>query len=507
MITDPRRRARLLLVDDDEAACRLLAEVLERDAYEVVATLSVDEAIRALDMPGRFDAVLTDLRMPERSGLDLLRLVREREPDAVVLVLTAFGDAATAGEAIRAGAYDFVSKPYDIASLRSTLSRALERRRVSSEQRERPVEPGAGGVGAERIPLVGHSPAIIDVMKTVARVASSSATVLVTGETGTGKELIARTLHQYSDRRDRRFVAVNCSALPEGLLESELFGHVRGAFTGAAGVRTGLFREADRGTLFLDEIGDITPPLQARLLRALQEHEVVPVGSDTPVPVDVRIIAATHRDLTTLVREGTLRDDLFYRLNVVTLHLPPLRERRQDIPLLIDHFLRTLGARHGRAFVAVDSAAQAWLLDYDWPGNVRELQNALERSLVLAEQDVIGPEHLPAEVRSATSAARRSPGAGGPARTSEDRFLPLAELERLHVIEALDRCGGNRERAARLLGISRRTLTRMVQRWGLPKRQDWRDSAAGPAAPEPERILEQVTGQHEDDQEHRRGDG
>lgn len=465
----------VLLVDDDEAACRLLAEVLERDGYRVAAALSVEEALAKLEREGPFDAVLTDLRMPERSGLDLLKIVREREPDALVLVLTAFGDAAAAGEAIRAGAYDFVSKPYDIGTLRETLARALGRRRLATASREL---RGAGvrrtAAAQEGSALVGHSPAIIEVMKTLARAAPTQATVLLLGETGTGKELVARTIHSYSERNGRRFVAVNCSALAEGLLESELFGHLRGAFTGAAGARPGLFREADRGTLFLDEIGDISPALQARLLRALQEHEIVPVGSETPVKVDVRIIAATHRDIGALVRAGKFREDLYYRLNVVTLQLPPLRDRKQDIPLLMDHFLRELTERHGRGPVAVDAEAQHRLLAYDWPGNIRELQNVLERALVLAEQDVIGPEHLPSEVR---------PG-GGPAdlpeptpddvptmSSSVNALLSLEEIERRHVLRVLEATGGSREEASRILGISRRTLTRMVQRWGLPPRR------------------------------------
>ena len=461
--------ARLLLVDDDEAACRLLAEVLEREEYEVVSALSVDEALAALGDNGPFDAVLTDLRMPGSSGLDLLRAVRERDPSALVLVLTAFGDAAAAGEAIRAGAYDFISKPYDIAALRETLGRALGRRRMvrvsrGAEQLAPPAElPRAPSEPA----LVGHSPSIIQVMKTLARVAPSQATVLVLGETGTGKELVARTVHHFSDRADRRFVAVNCSALAEGLLESELFGHVKGAFTGANASRPGLFREADHGTLFLDEIGDISPPLQARLLRALQEHEIVPVGSESPVKVDVRVLAATHRDLPALVREGRFREDLYYRLNVVTLLLPPLRDRRQDIPLLIDHFLRSLAARHGRGLVAVDPEAQLRLLGYDWPGNIRELQNVLERAMLLAEQDVIGPEHLAPEVRpTARSAAPPTVAHEGDAQWP---LRSLEELEREHVAKVLAAVRGSREEAARILGISRRTLTRMIQRWNLPR--------------------------------------
>jgi DNA-binding NtrC family response regulator len=456
------RPTRLLLVDDDEAACRLLSEVLEREAYRVVSALSTDEAISKLEEEGPFDAVLTDLRMPRKSGLDLLRIVRDRDPEALVLVLTAFGDAAAAGEAIRAGAYDFISKPYDIASLRETLGRALGRRRLA-KRRSGPTASPNGADEPEDLALVGHSPAIIDVMKTLARVAASQATVLVLGETGTGKELVARTIHRYSERASRRFVTVNCSALAEGLLESELFGHVKGAFTGAATSRPGLFREADKGTLFLDEIGDISPGLQARLLRALQEHEIVPLGTETPVKIDVRVIAATHRDLPELVRQGRFREDLYYRLDVVTLSLPPLRERRQDVPLLVDHFLRTLSSRHGRGPVAVDPEAQRRLLGYDWPGNIRELQNVLERAVLLAEQGVIGPEHLATSVRP-SAAALPDPSGEPPV------LRALEEVERDHVIRVLAATGGNREESSRILGISRRTLTRMIQRWGLPPR-------------------------------------
>jgi two-component system response regulator HydG len=314
--------------------------------------------------------------------------------------------------------------------------------------------------------IVGHSPGIIEVMKTVARVAPSQATVLVTGETGTGKELIARAIHGFSDRAANHFVAVNCSALAEGVLESELFGHVKGAFTGAAGARPGLFREADRGTIFLDEVGDISPGLQARLLRVLQEREIQPVGSDTPVRVDVRVLAATHQHLETLVEQGRFRGDLYYRLNVVTVDLPPLRERLQDLPLLVHHFLRQLAASHSREPVALDPEAEALLLGYSWPGNVRELQNVLERALVLAAQGVIGPEHLPDDLRENPA----PPPASSPATSRDDPapLLPLAEVEKRHVLGVLEGMNGNRERAARILGISRRTLVRMLQRWGEP---------------------------------------
>jgi DNA-binding NtrC family response regulator len=461
--------ARLLLVDDDEEACRMLGEVLERESYQVSRALSVKDGLALFDREGPFDAVLTDLRMPEASGLDLLAAVRERDPEALVLVLTAFGDAGAAAEAIRAGAYDFISKPYDLTELRGTLARALERRKLASATLERSAAAPVAAAPLRRGTLVGHSPGIIDVMKQVARVASTQASVLILGETGTGKELVARTIHRFSDRADRRLVAVNCSALAEGLLESELFGHVKGAFTGAVANRPGIFREADHGTVFLDEIGDVSPGLQARLLRVLQEQEIVPVGSEVPVKVNVRVIAATHRDLGTMVRERTFREDLFYRLNVVTIHLPPLRERRQDIPLLIDHFLTTLAARHGRGPVAIDPAAQALLLRWDWPGNVRELENVLERAMVLAELDVIGPEHLPDSLRSAAGAAERpteaaARGRSEPANEPEE-LVTLDELDRRHVFRVLAATKGSREESARILGISRRTLTRMIQRW------------------------------------------
>lgn len=468
-------RPRLLLVDDDEDACRLLGEVLERESYTVTRALSAEEAIQAIDREGRYDAVLTDLRMPGTSGLGLLRTIRERDPEALVFVLTAFGDATAAGEAIRAGAYDFISKPYDINTLRIAIGRALERRRVAVPLEKMPLAGTPLGdelTTAGSLALVGHSPAIIEVMKTVARVAPSQATVLITGETGTGKELIARIIHKYSDRANRRFVAVNCSALAEGLLESELFGHVKGAFTGAAGARPGLFREADKGTIFLDEIGDISPALQSRLLRVLQEHEIQPVGAEATIPVDVRVIAATHNNLETLVRENRFRADLYYRLNVVTLELPPLRTRRQDLPLLINFFLVRLGAHHNRGPVAVDPEALHQLLIYDWPGNVRELHNVLERALVLAAQDVIGPEHLPADLRRGGTSAvipAQISAAGSGTGDAPTSFASLADVERLHVLRVLQETGGNRDRASQILGISRRTLSRMLQRWGMTK--------------------------------------
>jgi DNA-binding NtrC family response regulator len=464
-------RGRLLLVDDDEAACRLLAEVLEREGHEVETALAVDEAIATIGRVGPFDVVVTDLRMPRASGLDLLRYLRERDPDAIVIVVTAFGDATVTAEAIHAGAHDFISKPYDLAAVRETIARALERRGLALRHREATdgAQPETRPGPEDAAPLmVGRSPAIIEVVKTLARAARSQATILLQGESGTGKELAARTLHHLSDRATRRLVVVNCGALTETLLESELFGHVKGAFTGAASARPGLFREADHGTIFLDEIGDISPAVQTRLLRAVQEREVVPVGSETAIKVDVRVIAATHRHLPALVRAGSFREDLYYRLNVVAVTIPPLRERRQDIPLLVDHFVRQLVRRHDRGPVAVDPKAEALLLAFDWPGNVRQLQNVLERAVVLAAQGVIGPEHLPEEVQTGIVTTRAEPATPtAPPSTPLDltSVATLADVERQHVLRVLEATGGRREAAARALGISRRTLTRMLQRW------------------------------------------
>jgi len=454
---------RVLIVDDDTAACRLLAEVLDREGHDVATATTVQDALAAVDDAGAFDAVVTDLRMPGASGLDLLRQLRRRDPEALVIVVTAFGDATVTAEAIHAGAYDFISKPYDLDAVRETVTRAVDRRRLALRERERSSdEPDTAAPDADVPLLVGRSPAIIDVVKTLARVARSQATVLLQGESGTGKELAARTLHHWSDRATRRFVAVNCGSLTETLLESELFGHVKGAFTGAVGARPGLFREADRGTVFLDEISDITPALQARLLRVLQEKEVTPVGAEVAIPVDVRIIAATNRDLAALVGQGAFREDLFYRLNVVPVTIPPLRARRQDVPLLVDHFVRQLAEHHGRGPIAITPEAEAALLACPWPGNVRQLQNVLERAVVLAEQGVIGPEHLPPEVCRGN---QPPPDASPQAAADPSQMATLAEVERRHVLRTLAATGGRKEAAARVLGISRRTLTRMLQRW------------------------------------------
>jgi DNA-binding NtrC family response regulator len=365
-----------------------------------------------------------------------------------VILVTAFGNVAGALEAIGRGAFDYISKPYDVDAIRLVVSRALRQRALALENRSLRREVR----DKYRLDnVVGRSEAMLHVYKTAARVATSAATVLIEGEIGTGKELVARAIHAASPRAPFPFVAVDCGAIAEGVLESELFGHARGAFTGAQAARRGLIEEAHRGTLFLDEIGDVGPALQARLLRALQEGEIRRVGSNEPIVVDLRVLAATNKDLAQAVRDGRFREDLFYRLNVVTIRIPPLRERREDIPLLADHF----AAKHGREGAAITPAARELLAAYDWPGNVRELENVIERALALDAAGVIVPEDLPDHIRGAAPAA--IPGRGSSERP------PLAEVERRYAALVLAEAGGNKTRAAELLGIDRKTLNRILR--------------------------------------------
>ncbi len=444
--------AKVLVVDDDAVSCRLLDEVLSREGITVVWDTDPRQALqRASETP--IDLAIVDVRMPEMSGLELLRRLRENQPDLPVVVMTGFGSVDTAVDAIAAGAVDYVSKPMNLEEMRTVVRRALGRKAE--------VE-AAVPLADERVAgMVGRSPAIVEVYKTIARVAPGQSTVLILGESGTGKELVARAIHQHSPRRDKPFVAVDCAALTETLLESELFGYVRGAFTGATRDAAGLFAEADSGTLFLDEIGDISPALQAKLLRALQEHQVRPVGGTQWSHVDVRILAATNRDLAAAVDAGRFREDLYYRLKVVTIHLPPLRERREDIPLLVDHLIQRAARQCGKRVTGVSEGAIALLRDYDWPGNVRELAHVLERTVALAHHDVISVDDLPHELRA-------------PGRTSTTDLLAdrptLETLKQRYIQRVLEECGGNVSRTAAVLGVDRRSLYRMLQRHGITDR-------------------------------------
>ena len=459
--------ARILVVDDDLASRGLMEQVIAEDGHQVVTCGDGAEAIRLLAQePDAWDAVISDIRMVEADGLEVLDWVRKNAVETPVLLVTAFGNVDGAVDAIKRGAYDYISKPYDVAAIKLVVDRALRHRRLAAENRRLKREI------REKYSLqnvIGRSEGMLQVYKTAARVALTDATVLVAGESGTGKELVARAIHSASARSAGPFIAVDCSAIAEGVLESELFGHARGSFTGATVARRGLFEEASGSTLFLDEIGDIGVRIQAQLLRVLQEHEIRRVGESQAVKVDTRVVVATNKDLAELVRAQKFREDLYYRLNVVTIRLPPLRDRREDIPLLAEHF----AARHAGARGAnLTTDAREALLAYDWPGNVRELDNAIARALALNPGGTILPEDLPDALRArlpARAAARASQPAPVPAPAQPPAAEPLIadhptldELNRRYAERILREQAGNKTRAAEVLGIDRKTLSRLL---------------------------------------------
>jgi DNA-binding NtrC family response regulator len=452
--------AKILVVDDDAVARDLLADALRREGYDVEAYGSGEEAITR-GRQGRVDLVLTDIRMGAVDGLTVLREFKRMRPDTEVVVLTAFGSLEGAIEAIKQGAYDYLAKPFKREEIKLVVQRSLDHCRLVRENaRFREELKGKD----DWSPLVGSSPAMLEVYKLVARVSEARSTVLLQGESGTGKELIARAIHANSPRRDKPFVPVNCGALPDTLLESEMFGHEKGAFTGAVGTKTGLFEAANGGTLFLDEVGELGLPLQVKLLRVMQDHEVRRVGGTGSVKVDVRIIAATNRDLERLVKEGKFRDDLFYRLNVVRITLPPLRERPEDIPMLAHHFLQKCGVGAARAVRGFHPDTLTLLTQYRWPGNVRELENAIERAVSLSHGPLLTPEDFPLAIRQAPET--RDHGREGEEAVPE-AYLTLEEVEKRHLVRVLRETKGNKVKAAKILGIDRRTLYRMAERFGL----------------------------------------
>jgi DNA-binding NtrC family response regulator len=444
---------RLLVVEDDAVARDLLCEILRADGFDVEA---VEDGAPAVERAGegRYDLVLSDVRMERVGGLDVLRAFTEKSPATPVILITAFGDVTGAMEAIGHGAYDYVSKPFNIEELRLTVARALERRRLSAEAS---TSSTAGADKARVAEIEGKSQRMLEVYKLVARVAPSTATVLVVGESGTGKELVARAIHNRSPRATKPFVPVNCTALSESLLESELFGHARGAFTGAVTAKRGLFETANEGTLFLDEIGDMGPKMQAQILRVLQDGEMRPVGGTEAIRVDVRLVCATNRDLEAEVKATRFREDLYFRINVVTVRMPPLRDRAGDIPILVRHFINKIARREGRGEASVSPEALELLCRYGWPGNVRELENAIERAVAVAKGNVVLPSDLPVEVYGGGHVA--------PASIIEDRPT-LGELEKRYIALVLGECGGNKKKAAEKLGIDRRTLYRALERSG-----------------------------------------
>jgi DNA-binding NtrC family response regulator len=441
---------RILVVDDDRDTCRFIAEVLAGpDRQFELAT----ESNRALQLARTepFDLVISDINLNSSlNGLDVLRAFKAANPTGQVLLVSGFGTLQTAIEAVRAGAFDYISKPFDIGEMKKTVQRALDQTGIPAVAQPLPEDVPSGE-------LIGRTPGMLAVYNQIARAADSIVPVLIAGESGTGKELVARALHRNSQRASRPFVAINCGAITDTLLESELFGHTRGAFTGAVADTKGIFEQAQGGTVFLDEIGETSPSLQVKLLRVLEEGEVRPVGSSRPTKVDNRVVAATNRDLERAVADQQFRADLYYRLSVIVIRLPSLRERRDDIPLLIAAFLKAACKRAGRQ-IELSPGAVDMLLAYDWPGNVRQLENTIERIVLFSRGSVVGPDDIPAVLQN----ARRDTPTG----LFED--LPsLEEVERRYLEHVLQAVGRNRTRAADVLGIDRRTLYRMAERFGI----------------------------------------
>jgi two-component system, NtrC family, response regulator HydG len=453
---------RLLVVDDDEGHAESLADALELDGYGCRVAGSGRAALEALNDES-WDAVLTDLRMPDVSGLEVLARAHERAPDVPVLVITGHASWETARDAIQGGATDYLSKPVDLSELRAKLGRAVENARLRRDHEElrrqnvelrRQIDKRFGFEG-----ILGHSPQMQRVFEILGQVASSSATVLILGESGTGKELIARAVHTNSPRVDEPFVAVNCAALSEGLIESELFGHVKGAFTGAVGDKQGRIAYADKGTLFLDEVGDMPLSTQAKLLRVLETREVTRVGGNETRKVDIRLVAATNRELRTMVQSGDFREDLLFRLQVVTIDLPPLRARQGDVPLLVDHFLSELAREHDRPVTGIAPEARALLVRYAWPGNVRELRNAIENMVLLARGETLSVDDVPESIKGGEG----SPGGGG----FDLAGRSLREVEEELIRINLELMQGNRAKTAQVLGMGERTLYRKIKEYGI----------------------------------------
>jgi len=445
---------RILIIDDDRSTCEVLEAELRRRDYQVTSVNTPDDALACFERED-FGAAVTDVNTAGMNGVDLCKLLVARREDIPVIVVTPYANMEMAIAAIRAGAYDFVTKPFDMDDLALTIERALHHRALRDEVK-RLRKAAEGTQNFEDI--LGTSPAILKMCELITRVADTETTVLVTGESGTGKELVARALHVKSGRSSGPFVAINCAAMPENLLESELFGHVKGAFTDAHAARPGLFVKASGGTILLDEIGEMPAGMQAKLLRALQERTARPVGGDQELPFDARIIAATNRDLETEVEEKRFREDLFYRINVVRVHVPPLRARGSDILLLAQLFLERYAAQSRRPATGMSSAAADKLLSYPWPGNVRELQNCIERAVALSQFDQIGVDDLPEKIKDHKT-ARIAIESNDPAE-----LLPMDEVERRYIVKVLEAVGGNKTLAAQVLGFDRRTLYRKLER-------------------------------------------
>jgi two-component system response regulator HydG len=454
---------KVLVIDNDPAHAEAMADSLRSIGFECIVATSGPEGAALLGV-GTYEIVITDLKMPEMGGLEILARVKEIQPDAEVVLVTGHGTIESAVEAMQRGAFNYLLKPLDLKQLRAVVENAARSqylRRANAELHRR-LDERFGFEG-----VIGNSPQMVDVVSKLQRIAPTDATVLIQGETGTGKELVAKAIHQNSPRKKRPFVPLNCAALSEHILESELFGHIRGAFTDASADRQGKFEYANGGTLFLDEVGDMPVPTQIKLLRVLESGEITRVGSNEPVHVDVRILSATNRDLEAAVESGAFREDLYHRLKVVTIRLPSLAERREDIPLLLDHFLKEHTKRHNKSIQGISTAARRRLLAYDWPGNVRQLRNVIESMVVVDFDGVLDLDDLPSELAPPADGENHSGGAGGQDGLHDLVGKSLSELESLFIGETLKVTGGNREEAAEMLGIGERTLYRKIKEYNL----------------------------------------
>jgi DNA-binding NtrC family response regulator len=458
------KSARILVIDDEVDMLENCTRLLSRLGYEAISEADSTKASPLFEQE-RPDLVLTDLRMPGLDGLGVLRAVRAIDPSAIVILITAFATIETAVEAVKEGAFDYLPKPFSGDQLKVCVERALEQRRLREENR-RLLEQLTETYRFDNI--IGRSLPMLQVFETIKKVARSDANILIVGETGTGKELIARSLHVNSRRAANAFIPVDCASLPENLLESELFGHEKGAFTGAQAARPGLFEFANGGTSFLDEVGDISLNLQAKLLRVLQERQVRRVGSNRMIDVDVRVISATNRDLAPLVAKGEFRADLYYRLNVISIALPPLRERKGDIPLVAQHYVAKYAASSGKEISGITPEAMRLLEVYRWPGNVRELQNVIERAVVLAEHELLRPDDLPEHIRiraEAVGSAASVPVNELPLKRAKEEWA--SSFERDYLIQLLKRYNGNISQAAKSAGVDRKTVHRLIKKHGI----------------------------------------
>jgi two-component system response regulator PilR (NtrC family) len=457
-----RRAPRILVVDDERSMRELLAIVLRREGYEVLLAESGKAAIAALEREP-IDLLISDIKMPDLSGVEVLRAAKRIDQDILGIMITAFASTETAVEAMRLGACDYLSKPFDVDLLKMKVREKIENRQL---RQENVLLKRTLGLSHQFANIIGRSEAMLDVFKMIETVARTSSTILLTGESGTGKGLVAQAIHFHSLRRDKPMVSLNCGAMPEALLESELFGHMRGAFTSADTNKKGLLEIAEKGTIFLDEIGEMSAVMQVKLLRVLQERRFRRVGGLEEVQADIRVIAATNQDLTKAVSEGRFREDLYYRINVIPIALPPLRERREDIPLLADHFLAKYTEQMGKSITGIAHSALELLMVHDWPGNIRELENVIERAVALEATPAVLPESLPPSLRGG-AAPRNGTGSDALPAGGFDLEAHVKEIERDYIAQALKRAGGVQVKAAELLGMSFRSFRYYVKKYNL----------------------------------------